>query len=279
MEVSSLPGRGRGQGGALSNDPLSTILAYERKDSTASRRAHDAAADWEEDGHSCGLKQLCESERLEAAIAGACTILVAGASGCERRALAAIGVAGGLAAGLQKLSFERWYRRRYSRERARETWELDNYPKGEREEMTGLFTFKGMNQDDAKTVVQTMSEYKEFFVNLMMTEELQLREPIDRTPQRAAAVGAAFALAALIPLVFSDTASKLGLLLDDQGLVVHRCAGLAVLALLGARRAAMCVLPLATHVTECLVLGLAAIATPKLILAALDAAGGGGGGP
>lgn len=189
-----------------------------------------------------------------------------------RKALFSLGAAGGVASGLRKLSFERWYRRHYQRERAREKWELENYPKGEREEMTGLFTFKGMSAADAEHVVEMMSTYKEFFVNLMMTEELQLREPTERTPRRAAAVGASYVLAALIPVLVTDLAawhvdSQNGLFYEGFQRRVFQLTGLFLLALLGARRATMCVLRLKAHVLECLLLGVACILAPQIILA------------
>jgi len=247
-----------------------TVLAFESGDGAASRRVHEATSpEWEEDGHNCGTRHVRESERVEAGIGGACLTLIASATlgdVAERRfCLTALGLAGGLATALQKMSFERWYRRRYQRERAREAWELENFPKGEREEMTGLFAFKGMSAADAETVVTTMSQYKEFFVNLMMTEELQLREPLERLAQRALAVGASFSFAALLPLSFSDLSRRRISGVDDTT-VLHGTA-LALLAVLGARRATMCVLHVKTHVLETLLLGLACLVAPKIVAA------------
>ena len=242
----------------------SVVLAYSEGNTAASKKIHESTAEWEEDGHNCGMKHRCESERLEAAIAGVCVTLIAGTALDEARRVLAVGVSGGIVTGLQKLSFERWYRRHYTRERAREKWELENYPKGEREEMTGLFTFKGMAHGDAKDVVDTMSEYHEFFVNLMMTEELELRAPAERTAHRAAAVGASFALAALLPLAVADVSQRL--LQSVDPLFIVQFTALFILGLLGARRATMCVLHVKTHVLECIFLGIASILAPKLVL-------------
>jgi vacuolar iron transporter family protein len=64
-------------------------------------------------------------------------------------------------------------------ERRREEWELENYPEGEIKEMVELYMMKGMNREDAETVITTMAKYKDFFVNVMMTQELQLQVPED----------------------------------------------------------------------------------------------------
>lgn len=64
-------------------------------------------------------------------------------------------------------------------ERQRENWEMENYPEGEIEEMIDLYTEKGMERDDAELVVNTMAKYQDFFVDVMMVEELGLQVPED----------------------------------------------------------------------------------------------------
>ena len=64
-------------------------------------------------------------------------------------------------------------------ERRREEWELENYPEGEIREMVDLYMEKGMSRQDAETVITTMAKYKDFFVDVMMTQELQLQVPED----------------------------------------------------------------------------------------------------
>ena len=64
-------------------------------------------------------------------------------------------------------------------EREREMWEMENYPEGEIQEMVDIYVEKGMGYEDAKLVIETMAKYKDFFVDLMMTEELDLRVPED----------------------------------------------------------------------------------------------------
>eukprot|EP01082_Thalassiosira_pseudonana_P012106 g9893.t1.1.5e17418a g9893 g9893.t1 contig4:816707-817749(-) len=62
-------------------------------------------------------------------------------------------------------------------ERRRENWEMENYPEGEIAEMIDIYQERGMTHDDAKLVIETMAKYKEFFVDVMMAEELALQVP------------------------------------------------------------------------------------------------------
>lgn len=64
-------------------------------------------------------------------------------------------------------------------ERRREEWEFENYPEGEVREMVEIFEERGMNHEDAELVILTMAKYKDFFVDIMMTQELELKVPED----------------------------------------------------------------------------------------------------
>lgn len=63
------------------------------------------------------------------------------------------------------------------KERDREAWEMENYPEGEIREMVDIYESKGMDRADAELVVSTMAKYKEFFVDIMMNQELELQVP------------------------------------------------------------------------------------------------------
>lgn len=60
-------------------------------------------------------------------------------------------------------------------ERKREVWELENYPEGEIREMIDIYTARGMSTEDATLVVNTMAKYRDFFVDIMMQQELDLQ--------------------------------------------------------------------------------------------------------
>ena len=64
-----------------------------------------------------------------------------------------------------------------ARERKREAWELDNYPEGEIHEMVELYSSKGVPREDASLIVQTMAKHREFFIDVMMRDELGMEPP------------------------------------------------------------------------------------------------------
>jgi DNA damage-binding protein 1 len=74
-------------------------------------------------------------------------------------------------------------------EREREMWEMENYPEGEVQEMIDIYVEKGMGREDAEMVVKTMSKYKEFFVDVMMAEELELAVPEENHVQESVREG------------------------------------------------------------------------------------------
>jgi len=62
-------------------------------------------------------------------------------------------------------------------ERQREYWEYDNFPEGEVTEMVDMYVAKGMSREDAELCIGLMSEHRDFFVDVMMVEELGLQVP------------------------------------------------------------------------------------------------------
>lgn len=90
-------------------------------------------------------------------------------------------------------------------EKAREEWEFENHPDGEKEEMVDLLKEKGLDHEDATRIIDVVAkpEHKDFFVEYMMTEELGLEIPDD--PWGPAKDGAvtfvSFCLFGFIPLL------------------------------------------------------------------------------
>ena len=59
-------------------------------------------------------------------------------------------------------------------ERAREEWEFDNYMNGEINEMIEIYVNKGIEYQDACVILNLMSKYKDFFIDHMMIQELEI---------------------------------------------------------------------------------------------------------
>ena len=137
--------------------------------------------------------------------------IIAGSVGANLSpvAMLALGVsnvlADALSMGVGEFLSSRSYNAYVTKEREREEWELQNYPAGEIEEMVELFVARGMSREDAELVIQRMAKYKDFFVDLMMTEELALPVPSDTGAMDAFKDGltmfCAFAFFGMLPLV------------------------------------------------------------------------------
>ena len=146
-------------------------------------------------------------------------------------------------AGARQWLEELTYRSHYKRERQREQWELDNFPEGEVAEMVELYTRKGLPEATARTVVEAMAKTPDFFVDVMMAEELQMAPP---NAMHAAALGARVSVAALVAGAALPLCAAIvgripvvgGLVVDEHdpsfGLVAIAAAGLAYLGVLRA---------------------------------------------
>lgn len=86
-------------------------------------------------------------------------------------------------------------------ERDRETWEVENYPDGEKQEMVELYTNKGLSEEDAKTVVDIISKDKNVWVDVMMVEELGIIESDGSPLKNALATFLSFSVFGFVPLL------------------------------------------------------------------------------
>ena len=163
----------------------------------------------------------------------------------------------------------------YTRERRRESWELTNYKAGEVREIVELYENRGMSHEDAVVAVGKMAKYHEFFVDVMMAEELALIKPIsaDEAPGRVWLAGVAFVLAGAAPVAVAVLAAwavtGLGLvpaerLPSDVFQLCLLCAGPVLAAGVGWRKASHNMLePLSLVVTHA-GLGAVAVLLPPL---------------
>merc|ERR1719276_421039 len=118
-------------------------------------------------------------------------------------------------------------------ERNRESWEFKNNPEGEIEEMIDLYVQKGCDREDAQIIVEKMAKYKDFFINVMMAEELELQVPDeDENPWVDGGVTfLSFVFFGTIPLLAFAVLYGIQLSLADQFLISCILTGLALFGL------------------------------------------------
>ena len=185
--------------------------AYERGDAAQSKLAHSLTSP-SEGGHSTsyndtsmavqmGLyKQLARGSLLSLVLVSTLSPVLPWDSLVLTFSMLA--TSGGLAMALLASMDHSIEAQVYDRERRREAWELRNYRKGEVDEIIELFESRGVSHDDATKVVNTMAKYDEFFVDLMMAEELMMVKPlpIETTPYRFVVEGTAFGGGLMVPV-------------------------------------------------------------------------------
>ena len=88
-------------------------------------------------------------------------------------------------------------------ERKREEWEFENFPEGEIMEMVDLYEARGLPRDKAERIIRIFSRYKDFFIELMLVEELglQLPDPDDSPLKDGLVTFSSFVLFGMLPIV------------------------------------------------------------------------------
>jgi len=123
----------------------------------------------------------------------------------------------------------------------RETWELENYPEGEKREMIELYVEEGMAVEDATAIVNAFAKYPDKFVNLMMVDELGLEkwDPQDLKGmwKQGAITMCSFWFFGGIPVITYAAVSAAGV--DSQNLIflIDCIVTLLTMFLLGAAKA------------------------------------------
>jgi len=85
-------------------------------------------------------------------------------------------------------------------ERKRETWEVENNPKAEVDEMVELFKGKGYSEEDSRQVCDILSKHKDAWVDIMMVEELGLMTCDESPTKNGIVTFISFILFGIIPL-------------------------------------------------------------------------------
>lgn len=168
--------------------------AFRNRNAEASRAVHELKAEEADEHHTREQGQYIKS-LIYGGLDGIITTfaVVAGVAGAHLAAgvVLILGFANLIADGLSmaigdylSTKAEREYKQT---ERVRELWEVENYPEGEKREMVELYMSKGVSEEDAKTVVEILSQHKEGWVDIMMVEELGIVED-DESPLKNALV-------------------------------------------------------------------------------------------
>ena len=160
--------------------------AYDKGDAEASRRAHDAGTGGEP--HRTGGGSYIKSF-VYGGLDGTITTfaVVAGVAGASlsSNVILILGfanlIADGIAMAFGDILSTRAEQQYQAAERAREEWELENYPEGEKRELKELYVEKGLSEEDSDTLVEILAKYPDFMVDAMMADELGIMED-DESP-------------------------------------------------------------------------------------------------
>jgi len=184
--------------------------AYKNKDLDASKKAHQkkAFAHVAKEEHGGAGSQYI-GNMVYGGLDGIITTfaVVSGVAGANLGAniVLILGVANLLADGLSMaigayLS-EKSEKEYYNNERKRETWEVENYPEGERLELKEIYKSQGYPDSDIEQLVKIKTAHKKRWVDTMMVEELGLLAD-DKKPLTGSLVTfASFLIAGALPLL------------------------------------------------------------------------------
>jgi len=166
----------------------SARLAYENANGDASRRYHESRAaelsehedePWHQSAG--GLLQPVIFGGLDGILTSFAIVAGAAGGGLSVSAVLVLGFsnifADALSMGVGEFLSSKANNEWILSERKREEWEMENYREGEIQEMIDIYVSKGLTPEDAKLVIETLAKYKDFFVDVMMQQELELQVP------------------------------------------------------------------------------------------------------
>lgn len=261
-----------------SRDIAAAKDAFESGDAAASKAAHDANG---EAGHAGEAGKYVKSlvfGGLDGTITTFAVVAASKGGGLSTNVVLLMSMANLIADGLSmgvgdylssKAELE------YARtEKRRERWELENYPEGEKREMIELYMARGMSEEDATSVITTLAKYKNFFLDLMMVEELGLMPPdeSDSPAKNGLVTFCSFALFGFVPVIPYVFGRALGS--ASSNAMFGSSCGLTALtmALLGAAKAKFTNQKISTSAFYMLVNGSIAAASAYLVSFAMSQA-------
>ena len=116
-------------------------------------------------------------------------------------------------------------------ERAREQWEVDNYPEGEKKELRELYEAKGIPEADARQMVETVARHPKAWVDIMMVEELGILADEESPLKNALTTFVSFAVFGFMPLLTSVLAQFVPFLRQNSFTVSIALVGVTLFAL------------------------------------------------
>lgn len=110
----------------------------------------------------------------------------------------------------------------HASERKREEWEVENLPESERAELIEIYQGKGIDSEDAKSLVDILCRYPKAMVDTMMIEELGILEDGDSPLGNAVATFSSFVFFGSFPLMVYFLAQFAGdnRFLNDNALII-----------------------------------------------------------
>jgi len=182
--------------------------AWKRRDADAARRAHQPSkSTGAEEKHTTTRGKYLKSI-IYGGLDGTITTFAA-AAGVAGASLSAgvvliVGLANLLADGLSmsigdylSSKSEGEYQ---AAERAREEWEVENYPEGEKMELEEIYRARGMSREDAHAAVEIIAKDKKAWVDTMMVEELGIMPSNESPIADALATFISFGLFGFLPI-------------------------------------------------------------------------------
>jgi len=181
--------------------------AYESKDIEATKKAHSKEAISAEEHHKVGGSYV--GDFVYGAIDGSVTTfaVVSGVAGAALSVniVIILGLANlfadGFSMAVGNYLSSKSNKEFIERERAREEWEVEHYPKGEIEEIRAIYKNKGFTGKNLENAVKTIISNKEVWVDTMMKNELNLIEDKSSPVKKGAVTFVSFATIGFIPLI------------------------------------------------------------------------------